>query len=406
MRIQHLMAGMALMAMLCSCDWTVLEQQIPETFELQCSNPTLNVFGGTVDVAVTCNLPWSVSLESESWGKITQVDKEKGTISFEADFYNAAGVRSNNLIVRAGIVTKQFTLQQTGTDQVFSPSQIVLKETDPSELSFSCPGHWTATLTDEDSWIVLSSTEGEGGLVQLSLSAADPNEQVGPREGKVHFHFGGSHTLDLTVLQWQKNVILVDAEPASLGFHGGEITVLTRSNIPYKVTCQEDWITPSTTKAPLNESSEVFTIGENLAPGDRTGQIVFYYSDADGTLMESFTVVQRGRDAFLDNRNCGVYGVPGMDPCQYVAGASQLSRLKKTDGTRSFRILFPAMSRVVELDGLPLTMAPGDSLLFQLSVKELGETLSSSLVSCEVLEVEGGLAWLKADAQTGFVIQY
>lgn len=397
---------MALMAMLCACDWTVLEQQIPETFELQCPSPTLNVFGGTVEVTVVCNLPWSVSLESESWGKITQVDKEKGTISFVADFYNATGVRSNNLIVRAGIVTKQLTLQQTGTDQVFSPSQIVLKEMDPSELSFTCPGPWTATLSDEDGWIVLSSTEGEGGLTQLSISAADPNEQVGPREGKVHFHFGGSQNLDLTVMQWQKNVILVGAEPATVGFHGGEITVLTRSNVSYKVSCQEDWITPSATKAPLNEAAEVFSIGENLTPGDRIGEIVFTYSDTDGTLLETFIVVQRGRDAFLDNRNCGVYGMEGMDPCQYVAGASQLSRLKKTDGTRSFRILYPAMSRVVELEGLPLTMAPGDSLLCQLSVKELGNTLSSSLVSCEVLEVADGLAWLKAGSDAGFVIQY
>ena len=212
--------------------------------------------------------------------------------------------------------------------------------------------------------------------------------------------------MDVAVVQWQTNVILVDAEPANLGFHGGEITVLTRSNVPYQVSCQEDWITPSATKAPLNESAEVFSVGENLAPGERIGEIVFTYTDADGTITESFVVVQRGRDAFLDNRNCGVYGMPGMDPCQYVAGASQLSRLKKTDGSRSFRILYPAMSRVVELDGLPLTMAPGDSLLFQLSVKELGETLSRSQVSCEVLEVADGLAWLKADAQTGFVIPY
>lgn len=410
MRMKRYWAGLVALSLLCACDWEwewETTEQVPQTFELQCANPTLDVFGGTLYVAVVCDLSWSVSLEDAGWGKVT-VDKDKGIIAFEADFYDATGSRSNGLIVRAGSATKQLTLLQTGTDHLFTPSQVTLRETEPVRLEFRSTVDWEASVSEKDKWIVLSASQGESGAVKLLVSAADANEQVGERQGTVHFRFG-IHTIPLVVVQGQKNVILMDAEGASVSFRGGEIEVLTRSNVDYTYTCSESWITAASTKAPLKEAAECFVVARNDLSESRTATIEFSYGEGADLVRESFTVLQMGKDALLDQTVFGLYGREEWAPCTHEAGLTQISRLKKADGSRAFRLLYPALERVVEVDGLPQQLAPGDAVLVKVAVREKMNTVATQRLSCQVLDVdaESGLAWLKADEDgSGIVVSF
>lgn len=406
MRLKRYWAGLVALSILCACDWGVSEQ-VPQTFELQCVNPTLDVFGGTLYVAVVCDLSWSVSLEDTGWGQVT-VDKEKGIVAFQAGYYDAEGSRSNGLIVRAGSATKQLSILQTGTDHLFTPSQVTLRETEPVKLEFQSGMDWEAIVPESDSWIVLSATKGESGPVKLLISAADPNEQLGTRQGTVRFRFG-THTIPLSVVQGQKNVILMDAEGASVSFRGGEIEVHTQTNVEYTYTCSDSWITAVPTKAPLKEAAERFTIARNDLPESRTASIVFSYGEGADIVQETFTVLQMGKDALLNQTVCGIYGREEWMPCTYEAGVSQLSRLKRADGSRAFRLLYPSLERAVEVDGLPLQLAPGDALLLKLAVREKMNTVATQRLSYRVLDVdaESGLVWLKADEDgTGIVVSF
>lgn len=400
------MAGLVALSLLCACDWKVTEQ-IPQTFELQCANATLDVFGGTVYVAVVCDLPWTVSLENTGWGQV-RLDKVNNIISFDADYFDATGSRSNDIIVRAGTVTKQISIIQTGKDHLFSPSQVTLKEMDPVKVVFKSSMDWEASVSEEDKWIVLSATRGESGQVGVTISAADANEQLGARQGTVLFRFG-THTIPLAVVQGQKNVILMDAEGASVSFRGGEIEVQTQTNVDYTFTCSESWIQAVPTKAPLKEAVEHFTIAPNDLFESRTAQIVFSYGEGSDLVSETFTVLQMGKDALLNQTVCGIYGREDWAPCTYEAGTSQISRLKKADGARAFRLLYPALERVVEVDGLPQQLLPGDAVRIKVAVREKMNTVAVQQLSCQVLDVdqESGIVWLKADEDgTGIIVTF
>lgn len=406
MLMKRYWAGLVVLPLLCACNWEVTEQ-IPQIFELQCANPTLDVFGGTVSVNVVCDLPWSVSQEDSGWGRIA-LDKVNNVISFDADYYDAAGSRSNSLIVRAGSVTKQISILQTGTDHLFSPSQVALRETNPVQVEFRSAQAWKASVSEEDKWIVLSSTEGEAGQVKVSVSAVDANEQLGAREGTILFRFGG-HTIPLSVMQAQKDVILMDAEGASVPFRGGEIEVQTQSNVDYTFTCSESWITAVPTKAPLKVAAERFSVERNDLAESRTASIVFTYGEGSDAISETFTVLQMGKDALLFQTVCGIYGREEWAPCTYEAGTTQISRLKRPDGSRAFRLLYPALERVVELDGLPSQLDLGDEVLLKVAVREKGSTTVLQSLSGEVLDVDegSGLVWLKADGDgTGIVLSF
>jgi hypothetical protein len=169
--------------------------------------------------------------------------------------------------------------------------------------------------------------------------------------------------------------------------------------VDYRISISADWITRSTTKAPLLEAQEQFILEENISPESRTAEIHFTSEGhPDASLVVKLK--QDGKDPILNQLQPGMYGIEGTD---YVFGAdgwNQSSRRKASNGNRTYRLLNAETFSVVSLSGIQ----NGDGDVF-FSLTENGFTYPEQVFRAQLVFSKNGLAWYKASEETYFVIQ-
>jgi hypothetical protein len=133
-------------------------------------NITINTIGG-----------WLAS-SSEGWITLSQTSGTgRSTISVTVEENNAETSRNGSVRIVAGELSQTITITQQGkyfniteTDKTFTSKGGTL------QISFSTNDSWTASLSDNASWLTLSSTSGSGDAM-INLTASD-NASMKSRE--------------------------------------------------------------------------------------------------------------------------------------------------------------------------------------------------------------------------------
>lgn len=133
-------------------------------------NITINTIGG-----------WLAS-SSEGWITLSQTSGTgRSTISVTVEENNAEASRNGSVRIVAGELSQTITITQQGkyfniteTDKTFTSKGETL------QISFSTNDSWTASLSDNASWLTLSSTSGSGDAM-INLTASD-NASMKSRE--------------------------------------------------------------------------------------------------------------------------------------------------------------------------------------------------------------------------------
>lgn len=372
----------------------------PEILIITPSDKTPNALQYSIQVTVTCDIRWKAEL-SESWATIENLvvgDDKSG--SFTISFTPNTGKESRELdiIVKAGKETRTFPITQQGMDTFFNPSPITLAGTASSQATFKSPCDWKAEVTSGKEWLVLGTTKGHAGDASVSCSANDPNENIGSREGSIRLTFGDV-VVDLPVVQGQKDVILSEDSQASFDWKGGEFSVHTRTNVDYKIEINAGWVKHATTKA-LNEATEIFTVEPNNGSTERTATITF--TGGDGLLK--VTVVQDGKDPFLNITTPGFYGIAGMDYVLGTNGWNQSGR-KVSSGSLELRLMNRSTLSVIRVNGVKTDLKEGDSASVTVIMQTgFNETLHSTYNS-KVIAASEDLLWLKQEPSTCFIVK-
>lgn len=122
-----------------------------------------------------------------------------------------------------------------------------------------------------------------------------------------------------------------------------------------------------------------------------------------GQQIRKLTIKQTPPDPFLGITTPGAYGMAGGDEIA-IPNQSQTGVFSYPEGF-SFRILTPSLPKAVILSFPQRSLTEGETTDIHYRVVERGiTTQSKTLSSVEVLRISGGMAWLRLNEDTGFIV--
>lgn len=382
------------------------EKEIPQgpTFlRIQVDNPRPDALHSGVNVSISCDISWSAELSDKSWAKIENVVRNEGTGgSFTVTLSPNTGKDPRETVIKvtAGQGSTTATITQEGLDTFFKPSTITLSGTVASNVNFTSPADWTAEIASGAEWLTLRTKSGKAGAAVLTCLAKDDNRNVGSREGSIRVKIG-TVSVEIPVVQGQKDVILGENSGTQFDWKGGPFTVHTQSNVDYRIDCSADWIVHTETRA-LNEATEVFVVTPNEDSQERSAVIKF--TGGEGVTL-SFKVRQDGKDPLLNYTQPGFYGLGGQDFIAGEAGWNQAGRKERPDGTVSYRLMNRAELSVLSVEGILPSAEVGSQQTVTFRLQKKGKTILQGTYDAQVIDTSDGQVWLKAGSDVCFVVK-
>ena len=400
-----------LSTLLPSCDGFSIfkEEKEPEArLEVYPNRETLRADQDEISVTVFSSADWTVTLSDPSWGEVTELTKGEdfnGSFKVSFAFNNAPALRTNTLIVSNGKLEEKKTITQSGLDDYFSPACLTLSGLGTASVSFLASAAWTASVVEGEDWCVLKTTSGKAGNSTLSCAAASEWIDVGSREALVRITMN-DQSLDLTVVQGQKDVIYINADDAlEFDFDAQSFELKTHQNVAYQVSVSDpSWIQHTGTRA-LNESALTFTLLENPSASDRTGEIRLV-CESDPSVNAAISLTQHGRDPILDQTVCGYFGIGGRNIVFGQDGWNQLSRVSMPDGTTAFRLMDSSVPSAAILTGFPAGLVKGDTFPLHLALMERGFVIYAGDYTARAIYVQEPMVWLRCEgSDTYFIVK-
>lgn len=391
-----------------SCDFFQENEKEEARLEVYLNREILRADQNEISVTVFSTGDWTAELSDPSWGLVADIvytNGKNGSAKITLRFNNNAAARENTLIVRSGDLEEKKVFTQSGLEDYFSPGTLQLNGISTGSVSFLANAAWTAQVVEGGDWCVLKTASGSAGNSTLSCVASEEWVDVGSREARVRITMG-TQSLDLSVVQGQKDVIFIaDGDALAFDFHEQQFTLNTRENVSYSVSVSdESWIHYASTKA-LNQSTLSFSLSANASPSERSGEIRLV-CDSDPSVNAVVALVQAGRDPILDYTECGFYGIEGRRIVYGEEGWNQRGRVFYPDGSASFRLMNCASSSACVLSGLPAEPMVGGAYSFHLLLMENGSPVASSDYNVLVVDRQESQLWLRcAGSETFFIIQ-
>lgn len=161
-----------------------------------------------------------------------------------------------------------------------------------TSIEFTAKNNWTASVsnTRADNWCTIHPLSGKAGKVTLTVTTT-VNETYDERNAVITIRSGADkHTL--TVIQKQKNALIIGTNKVEMKKEGGELILEVKSNINFTSSIEEgiDWITAANNTRGLVDTALKFNIAPNSSGYKRQADIIV----TDGTLNEHVTVYQEG----------------------------------------------------------------------------------------------------------------
>ncbi len=373
----------------------------PEMLIVRPDTETPHALQQSVKVNVQCDLKWKAEISQAEWASIENVSADRdnnGSFTVLLSPNTGNEPRTLGITVTAGKGKRSVNIVQGGMDTYFSPSTITLSGTEVSKATFKSPSVWTAEVVSGKDWLVLDTSKGYAGDATVSCHALDPNENIGSREGSLKISFG-TLSVEIPVVQGQKDVILSDGSTASFGWKGGEFAVRTRTNVDYTIECSAPWVKHIETKA-LKEATESFVAEPNDTYAQRQATISFTGGDASFSVM----VIQGGKDPYLDVNTPGFYGIADMNYVLGTDGWNQAGR-KEKGGVLELRLMNRSSYSAVIVSGIKSDATEGSSASVDVVVKSGNKEVLHSVYNATVIAESDNLLWFKAEPGTCFIVK-
>ena len=364
---------------------------------------TVTALDTVINISVSSDAKWTVAIQEGDWLQASSALKGKGdgVVTFRFDYNKNDNAREATVLFQSGSRSVLKTVTQEGFATFFDPAQISLAGTAASTLSFTSPYNWAATVAEGADWFQINKNSGTPGKVTISVTAKDPNENVGSRSGKIAIAIGQQLTFTIPVVQSQKDIILANKAEVNLEFEDTDFTVFTQSNVQYTIETSADWIHHSQTKA-LNEATEVFTVDPNPGENVRSAKVSF---KAEGLSPITITVNQKGLDKILRTTAPGAYGVSGVNRVLGEKGWNLSSRVTKADGSFEYRLMHAGNLEVLRISGIDLGAKVNSTLVVHVDVLIKKTEFLSKDFETTVLGSSDELMWLKYSKDIYFIIQ-
>ena len=260
--------------------------------------------GGEQSVSFSVNADWTLSIASTTsgttWCKASATSGSKGTanvkftISENTDYED----RSVSVTIKAGTVSKTFTITQKGVDAllVTTTKYEVAQEGGQIEIEVKVNIDYKMEISEEaKDWIKESS--GRALTTYKHKLDIAMNEDAEKREGEITFK-SGDKVETVKVYQAGGAILLLSQNECYVSDKGDTISVDIKSNIDFGIQMPDvDWIIDEASSRGMSSHTLKYIVSANEGYDSRSTEIVFYDKNSD--LKDTLKVVQAQKDAII-----------------------------------------------------------------------------------------------------------
>lgn len=244
---------------------------------------SFGVEGSEQSVSFSVNANWTLSVASTTsgatWCKASATSGSKGTanVKFTVDENTGYDDRSVSVTIKAGSVSKTFTITQKGADAllVTTDKYEVAQEGGQIEIEVKANIDYQMEISeDAKSWI----TEASSRVLTTSKHKLDiaMNENAEKREGEITFK-SDNKIETVKVYQTGGTIILLSQNDYSVNYEDTIITVDVKSNVDFGIQMPDvDWIKDISSTRGMSSHTLKFSISSNYTNKDRSSQVVLY----------------------------------------------------------------------------------------------------------------------------------
>ena len=267
---------------------------------------SFGVTEGEQSVSFSVNADWTLSVASTAsgttWCKASATSGSKGsaTVKFSVDENTGYDDRSVSVTIKAGSVSKTFTITQKGADAllVTTTKYEVAQEGGQIEIEVKANISYQMEISeDAKGWITEAESKGRTlSTTQHKLNVA-MNENVEKREGEIKFK-SGDKVETVKVYQGGGAILLLSQNEYTVSDAGETISVDIKSNIDFGVQMLDvDWISDEASSRGMSSHTLKYIVSANETYDSRSAEIVFYDKNSD--LKDTLKVIQAQKDAIV-----------------------------------------------------------------------------------------------------------
>lgn len=265
---------------------------------------SFGVEGSEQSVSFSVNANWTLSVASTTSGatwckaSVTSGSKGAANVKFTVDENTGYDDRSVSVTIKAGSVSKTFTITQKGADALLitTDKYEVAQEGGQIEIEVKANIDYQMEISeDAKSWI----TEASSRVLTTYKHTLDIalNEDAEKREGEITFK-SGDKVETVKVYQAGGALILLSQNEYTVSDVGDTISVDIKSNVEYGIQMPDvDWITDEASSRGMSSHTLKYVIATNEGYDSRSAEIIFYDKNSD--LKETLKVVQAQKDAII-----------------------------------------------------------------------------------------------------------
>ena len=258
--------------------------------------------GGTIEIEVKANIDYKMEISEkakewikESSSRALTAYKHKLDIAANEEVEK----REGEITFKSGDKVEIVKIYQTGAGALILLSKndyyaSSAGETITVELRSNC--EYEVEMPNVE-WI--KNTEASRAMSSHSLKYDIlPNETYESREAIIIYkETNGTIADTLSIIQAQKDAILLTKKEIEVNYTGGAIEVKLESNIDYEIIMPEEkWITESSSRT-LVAYSKTYYIDENTDKESRSCKII--YQNTTKNIADTLSIIQKGKSNYL-----------------------------------------------------------------------------------------------------------
>ena len=263
---------------------------------------SFGVASGEQTVSFSVNTNWTLSVASTTsgatWCKASTTSGSKGTanVKFTVDENTGYDDRSVSVTIKAGSVSKTFTITQKGVDTllVTTNKYEVAQEGGRIEVEVKANINYELAISETaKDWITESKSKSRALSTYKHTFEIAASEEVEKREGEITFK-SGDKVETVKVYQAGGTILLLSQNEFIVSDAGETISVNIKSNIEYGVQMPDvDWITDEASSRGMSSHTLKYVIAPNENYDSRSENIIFYDKNSD--LKDTITISQQGK---------------------------------------------------------------------------------------------------------------
>ena len=386
-----------------------LTQKQKDSFTASASKTELGSDGGTFTIEVKANVEFTYSIDSGAeWIKYVSTKALKtSTLTFSAEANDDVTRREGQITVSSSVGSEVFKIYEEGTTPsivITQSSYSVGSEGETIKVEVKSNVDVTIQIPEASAAWIKEATGSKAMSTNTYNFVIAENEGTDSRTGSILFtNTANGLTETVTVLQAQKDAIVIAQALYEMPVSGGKITVRISHNVDFTTEISAAWITKASTKAMTTEDI-VFDVAENDSGAERTGTITF----KAGELQQVVTVKQATATQEQSETKPGVFGVEGLN-WEYRDRQDQIL-IRESDEEFAFALIEPETNKIFALYAVvneePRVGAAINAMLLQNISSDVAGLIESEVLI--ITQVEGDYVWMRPSSMSSeyIIIKY